>query len=803
MKIKKSLQRLAGISLSLLLSLTPLTAQTRRAPAPAQRTPAKPAVKEPLPTFDTLLAAQSYKIYGEVRGVGQVIRSQGVNDLLDPIMKLAGPPKEFRTVVKWLAAQANPLMSSRLMFASWPTRPNLPKALVAIEFTSPEEARQFEPKLRAFLPRVVPTPTPSPHPSPGGSEKDGAITQSKTEEPPQLPYVIKQSGSLVVISDTQFSFKNLRPTGRKLMGEDQNFRLVRDRFISEPIFLYFDIALEDRSIPKPTATPETVAAVHTEVPDSDKSERASESSVSAQEEFAITHELKSGSVDTTPPTEGTITGEAKTPTLAAMPPDSNQADSAKLGSSSASGPSPADIAFLPLSRFLFGGRPSWPEVIGAAIAFDDDAYVLRALLINSPDKKNVTIPFVSHVFSGPALVPAAPYIFPADTEMLYSFSLDFLQIHDNVVKTAMFEHEAQRGRINSNMKVSPFESPFAAYEKLLGINFRNELIPLLGNEIAVSLPMSMFGVHSASGQRTVEDVDKKEQAKPTPSSPLVAISIKDREAVRTLIPKIVEAIGFKGAGMLAQTERRDDTELVSYGNALSYAFIGDFIVGSTDIAAVRHAVDSYLNHQTLASDAHFRNGTRWQPRQLLGQIYVSPALMESFNSFGRDFKEPLGEKMQEFLSNLNPASEPVTYALSNEGFGPLHEVHIPKNLVMLMVAGVSEGTKQTTAEVNEAIAQSFLRTINSAEATFQATKGNGRYGSLDELVSEGLLSQEAYDKYGYRIELRVSGTGFEATATPVEYGKTGKASFFLDESGVLRGGDHAGGPATIADKPMQ
>jgi len=38
---------------------------------------------------------------------------------------------------------------------------------------------------------------------------------------------------------------------------------------------------------------------------------------------------------------------------------------------------------------------------------------------------------------------------------------------------------------------------------------------------------------------------------------------------------------------------------------------------------------------------------------------------------------------------------------------------------------------------------------------------------------------------------------------PVEYGKTGKLSFFVDESKVLRGGDHGGGPATVADKPLQ
>jgi hypothetical protein len=44
---------------------------------------------------------------------------------------------------------------------------------------------------------------------------------------------------------------------------------------------------------------------------------------------------------------------------------------------------------------------------------------------------------------------------------------------------------------------------------------------------------------------------------------------------------------------------------------------------------------------------------------------------------------------------------------------------------------------------------------------------------------------------------------FEAIAVPVEYGRTGRISFFVDERGVLRGGDHAGGAATLSDKPIE
>jgi hypothetical protein len=42
-------------------------------------------------------------------------------------------------------------------------------------------------------------------------------------------------------------------------------------------------------------------------------------------------------------------------------------------------------------------------------------------------------------------------------------------------------------------------------------------------------------------------------------------------------------------------------------------------------------------------------------------------------------------------------------------------------------------------------------------------------------------------------------TQFELAATPTEYGKGGKRSFYMSETGKLRGGDKMGAPATAAD----
>jgi hypothetical protein len=176
-------------------------------------------------------------------------------------------------------------------------------------------------------------------------------------------------------------------------------------------------------------------------------------------------------------------------------------------------------------------------------------------------------------------------------------------------------------------------------------------------------------------------------------------------------------------------------------------------------------------------------------------------LMEAYSGLMRN---PLGNNsLRDFVSQLNPTSAPVTYAVSNEGQGPLHELHLPKNLVMFMIAGIVTESDRPPMASNEAIAKSALRMIVSAEAAYQADKGKGSFGSLEQLVEQGLLYKDFLEKHGYKIELIVTGTKFEATAVPVEYGKSGTMSFFIDESGVLRGADRGGAPASLADKPIQ
>ena len=103
------------------------------------------------------------------------------------------------------------------------------------------------------------------------------------------------------------------------------------------------------------------------------------------------------------------------------------------------------------------------------------------------------------------------------------------------------------------------------------------------------------------------------------------------------------------------------------------------------------------------------------------------------------------------------------------------------------------------------VVQTLLK-IQSAQATYQATAGNGNYGSLTDLRQANVLETvlNGGEKYGYLFALTAinnpgTASKFQLTATPRLYRKTGRTSFYLDESGVLRGADKSGAAAIVSD----
>jgi type IV pilus assembly protein PilA len=104
---------------------------------------------------------------------------------------------------------------------------------------------------------------------------------------------------------------------------------------------------------------------------------------------------------------------------------------------------------------------------------------------------------------------------------------------------------------------------------------------------------------------------------------------------------------------------------------------------------------------------------------------------------------------------------------------------------------------------NEGSAQQSLRTMSSAEATYQATAGNGSYGPVQNMVNQNLIDSTlgGGTKSGYKFTTgaaapAVSTNLFTIGATPSTTSgvtATGTRDFCIDQTGVLKANPAASG----------
>jgi hypothetical protein len=112
---------------------------------------------------------------------------------------------------------------------------------------------------------------------------------------------------------------------------------------------------------------------------------------------------------------------------------------------------------------------------------------------------------------------------------------------------------------------------------------------------------------------------------------------------------------------------------------------------------------------------------------------------------------------------------------------------------------------------NERCTLGDMRTLHGSETTYQATSGNGNFGTLAQLAGANLIRQRLANGstrgYSYTVTLvnfvpGQSSATFKISAVPITYGVTGIKSFFIATDGVLRGADKNGGEADENDPPI-
>ncbi|HXG66402.1 MAG TPA: hypothetical protein VNO70_14985, partial [Blastocatellia bacterium] len=109
----------------------------------------------------------------------------------------------------------------------------------------------------------------------------------------------------------------------------------------------------------------------------------------------------------------------------------------------------------------------------------------------------------------------------------------------------------------------------------------------------------------------------------------------------------------------------------------------------------------------------------------------------------------------------------------------------------------------TRMQVNEEEAGELLQRLVWAELLYAQNKG-GVFATLQELIQlDGApkeLAEGTVGGYAYTMTVAADKSSFFITATPAQYGKTGKLSFYADNKGVRA--EDAKGKAATANSPL-
>jgi len=232
---------------------------------------------------------------------------------------------------------------------------------------------------------------------------------------------------------------------------------------------------------------------------------------------------------------------------------------------------------------------------------------------------------------------------------------------------------------------------------------------------------------------------------------------------------------------------------------------------SAQNAATRTPSDTVREFYKALSERRFRDA--FAMSTLKGAIEgLSPEEMEDLRP---DFERMASAADKVLISGEQVSGETATVFVKVKDGDPSEP---PDQVALMRAGGVwivgdknsqdvvnKEGRKyffKARIDTHHSEVQEMLKRISVAQLVYSQQHG-GKYGDLPALISAGLVPKdlEATESTGYRFHITLSSDAksYTAGAEPARYGRTGRLSFFLDQTGV-RSADTGGKPLTPPSK---
>ncbi|HET9529066.1 MAG TPA: DUF3352 domain-containing protein [Blastocatellia bacterium] len=312
---------------------------------------------------------------------------------------------------------------------------------------------------------------------------------------------------------------------------------------------------------------------------------------------------------------------------------------------------------------------SMPYGIAIGGSIEAETTRLRALAIYGNKKKEGLF---SSILSAARMgeLSAASFAAP-DTEIFIDLMIDWEKLYEAIESLfAMVLSSAPTAR--GNQQATPMTGSadlLAMAEAGLGFSIKNDLIPTLGSEVAISL--SGFGDMVRSKPQSSPAASKRTATAPRQagsSSPrfLLMLSVRDPLKFERLFARLFSPKGGRASQPFAQLAYRGAT--IHHRKDMAYTITGGFLLAGGTAGEIRRALDSHALNNSLASNPEY-SSAMGDPRPRMLQAYLSPAVS------GRLFEATS-------QGAAKRASSPLALSMMSDDDGFLFEMRVPTEIAL-------------------------------------------------------------------------------------------------------------------------
>jgi hypothetical protein len=328
------------------------------------------------------------------------------------------------------------------------------------------------------------------------------------------------------------------------------------------------------------------------------------------------------------------------------------------------------------------GQSAMPQAIAVSGSLDGDNFVLKAMSASAPRELQGGLPglFSSILGASSTGQLVAASFAPADSDVFIDLGIDWDKLYDAIGSLlSMFAGSApqQSGAAGTTDLLGMLETQ-------LGFSIRNDLIPTLGNEVALSFSGfdSMVKTRMPAKQTSAAPPPKRSGGSPRF---LVMIALKDPAGFEKFFGRFFTGRMGSTSNPFERTPYRNAT--IVHNRSFAYTVTDGFLLAGGSAAEIRKLIDARLSGASLATRAEYRSVIP-DSSQAGVKAYIAPSLTGKLADLFSKGGSPTSASSALKGGAGSPLNlrAPIGVLITHEGGRMMTEVRMPASLAYGLIA---------------------------------------------------------------------------------------------------------------------